>query len=209
MDGQINPRIDCSQSPLAVRLTPEEVVALDMMLRKEMSEYRRLAKRDLEKPPNLSQVDTVYFCGGGMNSFAINAYGEMGICVISQQETFDVRRAWPRAGLGGFFARGAERASARESPSASSVAFSRCAGCVRRMARWRTEIRRAPVEFLCHVAHLRAAVIGVEVPAHGECEFCVGGSRARGSDGIGAPDREQRDRCGELGRAAADSADLE
>ena len=30
MDGQINPRIDCSQSPLAVRLTPEEVVALDM-----------------------------------------------------------------------------------------------------------------------------------------------------------------------------------
>ena len=30
MDGQITPRIDCSQSPLAVRLTPEEVVALDM-----------------------------------------------------------------------------------------------------------------------------------------------------------------------------------
>src|SRR5579864_9126886 len=30
VDGQINPRIDCSQSPLAVRLTPEEVVALDM-----------------------------------------------------------------------------------------------------------------------------------------------------------------------------------
>ncbi|MFZ0438218.1 MAG: radical SAM protein, partial [Candidatus Sulfotelmatobacter sp.] len=29
-DGQVNPRIDCSQSPLAVRLTPEEVVALDM-----------------------------------------------------------------------------------------------------------------------------------------------------------------------------------
>ena len=29
-DGQINPRIDCSQSPLAIRLTPEEVVALDM-----------------------------------------------------------------------------------------------------------------------------------------------------------------------------------
>jgi hypothetical protein len=28
-------RIDCSQSPLAVRLTPEEVVALDMPLRKE------------------------------------------------------------------------------------------------------------------------------------------------------------------------------
>ena len=54
MDGQINPRIDCSQSPLAVRLTPEEVVALDMSAPKGMSEYRRLAKHDLENPPNLS-----------------------------------------------------------------------------------------------------------------------------------------------------------
>jgi molybdenum cofactor biosynthesis enzyme MoaA len=91
MDGQINPRIDCSQSPLAVRLTPEEVVALDMASPKGRSEYLRLAKRDAERPPNLAQNDTVYFCGGGMNSFAINAYGEVGICIISQQDTFSVR----------------------------------------------------------------------------------------------------------------------
>src|SRR5690348_7491995 len=91
MDGQINPRIDCSQSPLAVRLTPEEVVALDMAAPKGVSEYQRLVKQDLENPPNLAQSDTMYFCGGGMNSFAINAYGEIGICVISQQETFSIR----------------------------------------------------------------------------------------------------------------------
>src|SRR6202035_2899627 len=91
VDGQINPRIDCSQSPLAVRLTPEEVVALDMNAPKGIAEYRRLAQRDLENPPNLAQIDTVYHCGGGMSGFAINAYGEMGICVISQQETFSVR----------------------------------------------------------------------------------------------------------------------
>jgi len=90
-DGQINPRIDCSQSPLAVRLTPEEVVALDMSAPKGLSEYRRLAKRDLENPPNLSKDDTVYFCGGGVGGFALNAYGEMGICVISQQDTFSIR----------------------------------------------------------------------------------------------------------------------
>src|SRR5579862_445757 len=47
MDGQINPRIDCSQSPLAVRLTPEDVVALDMAVPKGKSEYLRLAKHDL------------------------------------------------------------------------------------------------------------------------------------------------------------------
>jgi hypothetical protein len=37
--------------------------------------------------------------------------------------------------------------------------------------------RENPVEFLCHIAHLRAAMLGVEVPAHGECEFCAGGSQ--------------------------------
>src|SRR6266849_2430053 len=31
-----------------------------------------------------------------------------------------------------------------------------------------------PVDFLCHVAHLRAAVLGISVPAHGDCEYCVG-----------------------------------
>jgi hypothetical protein len=36
--------------------------------------------------------------------------------------------------------------------------------------------KESPVDFLCHVAHLRAAVIGVEVPAHGGCDFCAGGS---------------------------------
>ena len=113
MDGQINPRIDCSQSPLAVRLTPEEVVALDMHAPKGMSEYRRLAQRDLANPPNLAQSDTVYFCGGGMNSFAVNAYGEMGICVISQQETFSIREVGVEAESGKNPCCGCEIASAR------------------------------------------------------------------------------------------------
>src|SRR5712675_989586 len=80
-DAQINPRIDCSQSPLAVRLSAEEVVALDMHSPKAADEYRTLALRDLSKPPALAALDTVYFCGGGMKTFAVNAYGRMSSCV--------------------------------------------------------------------------------------------------------------------------------
>jgi hypothetical protein len=36
--------------------------------------------------------------------------------------------------------------------------------------------RESPVAFLCNVAHLRAVAIGAEIPAHGDCEFCAGGS---------------------------------
>jgi hypothetical protein len=33
----------------------------------------------------------------------------------------------------------------------------------------------SPVDFLCEVAHLRAMALGLDVPGHGECDFCSGG----------------------------------
>jgi radical SAM protein with 4Fe4S-binding SPASM domain len=174
-DGQINPRIDCSQSPLAVRLTPEEVVALDMHAPKSASEYRKLVMQDLESPPKPMQDETVYACGGGVNSFAVNAYGEMGICVISQQDTFDIRQS----GL-----KPAWEHSLHDLRYRKRTQLTKCVDCRIRslcgMCPANGEMengnRESPVEFLCHVAHLRAAAIGVEVPAHGECDFCSGGS---------------------------------
>jgi radical SAM protein with 4Fe4S-binding SPASM domain len=176
MDGQINPRIDCSQSPLAVRLTPEEVVALDMSAPKGVSEYRRLAKHDLENPPNLAQIDTVYHCGGGMSGFAINAYGEMGICVISQQETFSVREVGVRKVWEDSLLRLRARKRTRVTKCIQCRIQSLCGMCPAN-GEMESGDRESPVEFLCHVAHLRAAAVGVEIPAHGECEFCAGGSQ--------------------------------
>src|SRR6267378_201371 len=159
MDGQINPRIDCSQSPLAVRLAPEEVVALDMHAPKGVSEYRRLAKHDLEKAPNLSETDTVYFCGGGVNSFAVNAYGEMGICVISQQETFSIRGATVKA---------VWEDSLRQLRMHKRTQVTKCIQCriqsLCGMCPANGEMengdRESPVSFLCNVAHLRAVAVG-------------------------------------------------
>jgi radical SAM protein with 4Fe4S-binding SPASM domain len=173
-DGQINPRIDCSQSPLAVRLTAEEVVALDLYSPKEVSEYRRLAKRDAENPPNLTQIDTVYFCGGGVNSFAVNAFGEVGICVISQQETFSVREGGVRNVWEESLSSLRNRKRTRVTKCIECRIQSLCGMCPAN-GELENGDRESPVEFLCNVAHLRAAVIGAEVPAHGECNFCAGG----------------------------------
>jgi radical SAM protein with 4Fe4S-binding SPASM domain len=173
-DGQINPRIDCSQSPLAVRLTPEEVVALDMHAPKGVSEYRRLAKRDLENPPNLALDGSLYVCGGGMNSFAINARGEMSICVVSQQDTFSVRdvglrRVWEESLL-----QVRTRKRTQITKCVQCRIQSLCGMCPAN-GEMENGNKESPVEFLCNVAHLRAAAIGAEVPAHGDCEFCAGG----------------------------------
>ncbi len=176
MDGQINPRIDCSQSPLAVRLTPEEVVALDMAAPKGRSEYLRLAKHDLENPPNLSRIDTVYHCGGGMTGFALNAYGEMGICVISQQETFTVREAGVRQVWENALLRMRSQKRTKLTKCVQCRIQSLCGMCPAN-GEMESGDRESPVEFLCQVAHLRAAVVGVEISAHGQCEFCPGGTQ--------------------------------
>jgi hypothetical protein len=33
----------------------------------------------------------------------------------------------------------------------------------------------SPVDFLCQVAHMRAHLLGLPVPPHGDCEYCPGG----------------------------------
>jgi radical SAM protein with 4Fe4S-binding SPASM domain len=174
-DGQINPRIDCSQSPLCVRLTPEEVVALDFHAPKRASEYRRLAERDLQRPPISEHSNSMYVCGGGMNSFAINAYGEVGICVISQQETFSVRKASVKQVWDGALLKLRSRQRTRVTKCVECRIHSLCGMCPAN-GELENGDRESPVEFLCNIAHLRAAVLGIEVPAHGSCAFCAGGS---------------------------------
>ena len=176
VDGQINPRIDCSQSPLAVRLSPEEAVALDMATPKAKAEYLRLAKHDLDRPANLSQLNTMYFCGGGMNSFALNPYGEIGICVISQQETFSVRGKGVRAVWEESLLQLRNRKRVRVTKCVQCRIQSLCGMCPAN-GEMENGDRESPVEFLCQVAHLRAATIGVEVSPHGDCDFCNGGNR--------------------------------
>src|SRR5207248_3029612 len=75
-DSMMNPRIDCSASPLAVRLAPHEVVELDLQDPRRVAEWRRLAINHAP-PPASERVLEMYDCGGGLNSFAIDPYGDL------------------------------------------------------------------------------------------------------------------------------------
>src|ERR1700737_2866327 len=65
-DSLMSPRIDCSQSPLAVRLSPEEVVALDLHWPKVAREHRQNIEREIDNPSPREKSRTVYSCGGGV-----------------------------------------------------------------------------------------------------------------------------------------------
>lgn len=175
-DPLVNPRIDCSQSPLDVRLTPEDAVALDFHDPRRRRDYARLLDREMAQPAGENQdAGHVYSCGGGINSCAIDPAGLMSICVLSQQDTYDWRTGNFREGWEKFLSAVRTKKKTRQTKCDACQIQSFCGMCPAN-GELENEDPELPVEFLCEVAHLRAMALGVEVPAHGTCECCPGGA---------------------------------
>jgi radical SAM protein with 4Fe4S-binding SPASM domain len=174
-DSMINPRIDCSQSPLAVRLTPEEIVELDLQDPKRVAEWHRFADKFIGPAHSPEQSDEVYHCGGGINSFAIGPQGRMSICVLSHFDTYDLRKGSFREGWESFLLNVRRKKTAKITKCTACHLKAMCGMCP---ANGELEHGdpEAPVDFLCKTAHLRAKAFGFPAPPHGECEYCEGGT---------------------------------
>jgi radical SAM protein with 4Fe4S-binding SPASM domain len=170
-DPMINPRIDCSSSPLAVRLTPEDIVALDMEDPKRVAEWRRLATEFPVPEPPPGESPGVYDCGGGVNSFAIDPYGDLTICVLSHVDKYNVRDGSVKEGWEQFLLKVRTRKISKYTKCTSCQLKSLCGSCAAN-SELENGDPEAPVDFLCRTAHLRAEVFDVDVRPHGDCEYC-------------------------------------
>ena len=175
-DSLVNPRIDCSQSPVAVRMTPEEIVALDYFDPARKKEYRRLFEHDLNAPEVATADDNHrYVCGGGMNGCAIDPSGEMSICVLSHRQSYNVREKGFRAGWDGPLLAVRNQERTRPTICDRCKIKSVCGMCPAN-GELENGDPESPVEFLCQVAHLRAYALGYDVPEHGDCNCCKPGA---------------------------------
>jgi radical SAM protein with 4Fe4S-binding SPASM domain len=173
-DAMMSPRIDCSQSPLAVRLSAEEAVLLDLQDPNRIAEWKQFGAQ-FNGPVHTSEHDgEVYHCGGGLSSFAIDPQGKMSICVLSHVDTYDLRN--------GSFEDGWEHFLLNARRKKTTI-LTKCTGChikaICGMCPANGELESGhaekPVDFLCRAAHLRAHLMGFAIPQHGECEYCEGG----------------------------------
>ena len=170
-DAMINPRYDCSLSPLSVRLSPREVLELDLQDPKRVAEWKRFAEQ-FKNPGHLpNHSEDLYHCGGGKNSFAIDPYGMMNICVLSQNASYNLRSGTFREGWESVLSNIKQKKITRHTKCISCEIKALCGMCPAN-GELEGNDPEAPVDFLCQVAHLRANAFGITIPFHGECEYC-------------------------------------
>ncbi len=85
-DAVINPKVDGSNAPCALRLPPEKVVELDLI-----DEARRRGWEEFcQKFWNLTYPDELFICPAGQTSFFIDAYGWLHACVIAREKGYPI-----------------------------------------------------------------------------------------------------------------------
>ena len=174
-DALINPRCDCSQGPLDVRLSPEEVVKLDLQDPQRVDEWRNLLKRNSNFSNMGENAKTVWQCGSGLNTFAIDPSGMLRMCILFQNDGYDLGKGNFKEGWEQFLYKLRQKKMSKETKCLSCTIRDMCGNCPAN-ADLECRDEEAPVDFLCQVAHLRAYCFGIPVPSHGDCEYCEGGS---------------------------------
>ena len=182
-DAMINPRIDASQTPLYMRLTPEEVVALDIRDPKRMVEWGRFCTQFNGLPPPPGHTDDLYQCGGGITSFAVDPYGAMSMCVLSHKDVYDLRSGSFQEGWKYFLADVRQKKSSRQTKCISCGLKAMCGMCPAN-GELENQDPEEPIDFMCQVAHLRAKALGLSIKPHGECEYCAGASHQDRSSAV-------------------------
>ncbi len=160
-DATINKRLDGDAGPASLRITPREVVDLDLADEKRSDDWKKLFKSYSGPPPD---PDRLYVCGAGRTYFHIDSVGALSACLMSRDPSYDLRTGTFQEGWDQFLLRVVERKRTRATPCQACQLMAVCGQCPG-FAFTETGDPEEPVTYLCEIAHLRARVFGYNIPS--------------------------------------------
>jgi radical SAM protein with 4Fe4S-binding SPASM domain len=155
-DPHIHPLIDCSHQPCQTRMSPEDVVALDLA-----DPALAEAWREEFLPENLGPMasDHLYLCGAGVSNFVIDPYGELEMCLISRHYGHNLREKGFREGFYDYFSKLRDLKRERPTRCRSCDLISACRTCPGTSLLEHGD-QETPVDYLCQITQLRAEAFG-------------------------------------------------
>jgi radical SAM protein with 4Fe4S-binding SPASM domain len=159
-DPLVNAGLNGSQIPTQFRISPQEVVALDLADAKRMGEWQQFCDNQIAVPQN---SEYLYQCGAGIHTFHIDPYGRLSACMIARDPAYDLRRGTFREGWREFLFEERSQKRTRDVECADCELMALCGQCPG-WGQLEHGDKESRVEYLCEVAHLRAEVFGVRVP---------------------------------------------
>jgi len=155
-DSLINARIDMDKGPLSTRLSVKDVIRLDIEDEKRLKEWKEFC----DKYIGHIDSDRLYTCGAGLNSFHIDPYGNIAICIMSRKDTYNIRDGRFREGWYNFIGRLRETPLSSDNKCRMCELISLCGQCPG-WAHLEHGNDESPVDYLCEIAHKRAEAFGV------------------------------------------------
>ena len=157
-DGILRPRPDGSKEPGDLRLSPDEVVELDLAHPDLVEQW----KLQTERVQGTLGPGPLYVCGAGVNSFHIDSYGCLSLCIavpepcLSLVDGIAFREGWQ-----GFLA------DVRRTPCSTDYACRQCelvtlCSLCPAFALYEVGDAEAPVEYRCEIAKRRAIAFGLD-----------------------------------------------
>jgi radical SAM protein with 4Fe4S-binding SPASM domain len=177
-DASINSRVDGGHAPLSHRLEPAELVRLDARNERRMEEWGNFCEKTLGGIEAQSRSSSwrapLYMCGAGATTLAVDPHGRILPCTMARMQSYDLRHGTVRDAWDRFLHTARQQLRSRESRCTHCQLTALCDMCP--AYGWlENGDSEEPDDFICHVAHLRAALLGVEIPPHGRCPYCPGG----------------------------------
>jgi radical SAM protein with 4Fe4S-binding SPASM domain len=151
-DPVLNARLDGSKEPCHFRLSPEEVVKLDLMDEKRVKEWQRFCEKFIGPHPS----DNLFHCGAGIATFHMDPYGQMSTCEMTRFRSYDLRSGSFLEGWNEALAKFISLKPEGEYPCGRCELIALCGQCPG-WAWLEHNNPETPVEYLCQIAHLRAA----------------------------------------------------